>query len=185
MATQNPSITQNPGITQNSGMTEQVYDGLSGLGKFSAWLFIIIACLFAICFFVGGVFFIRSDDDDKYLRVKGIVTDVNCVDISMDKDKTYKCDITVEYVINNTKYTNKLFNTGERYIKNEPISLMVKKDDYNNVQIAQTDKTTMGIVFIIISVILLGLAYLNYYLTYNYKVFAAAQGTRTIFQLFT
>lgn len=168
-----------------------IYSGLGDLGMFKAVLCMIIALIVGLTLIVIGIYMIMYDDDNLYIRVKGSVVQPNCIKSSTTYDKNgkpmdnYKCDITVNYKINGTAYSNKMYLTGaSTYINNEPIDLMVRKDDLNNVQLGTINKSSIGSIMIICSLILVSLAYLNYYMTSNYRIFAAAQGTATVVGLF-
>jgi hypothetical protein len=168
-----------------------MYDGLSGVGTFKADLIMIIALIVGLVLVVIGIYMISTDDSDLYLKVKGLVVEPNCVKSSTTYDDkgrpidTYKCNILITYKVNGTAYSKKMYLAGQsNYIKDEPINLIIRKDDLENVQIESMNRTSMGSLMIIGSLVLVALAYLNYYLTHNYKIWAAAQGTETIVNLF-
>ncbi|VBB17695.1 hypothetical protein YASMINEVIRUS_158 [Yasminevirus sp. GU-2018] len=168
-----------------------LYDGASGLGTFKADLGMVIALVVGCVLIVIGAYLVVTDDSDKYLRIKGVVVSPNCVKSSVSYDdkgravENFKCNMVVSYKINGKVYSKKIYmNSSSSYIKDEPIDLMVSKTDYQNVQLASMDKSTLGSVMVLIAVVVVALSYLNYYLTHNYKVFAAAQGANTVVGLF-
>lgn len=168
-----------------------LYSGLNDVGVFKADLFMIIALILGLVFVVVGIYMIIYDDSNEYLRIKGLIMEPSCTKASTtydDKGKptdTYKCSIIVSYKVDNKTYSKKMYLSGNStYIKDEPIDLMIKKRDLNDVQLATMNNTSIGTIMIICSLFVVAIAYLNYYLTHNYKVFAAAQGTETIVSLF-
>jgi len=168
-----------------------IYDGLSGVGSFKADLIMIIALIVGLVLVVVGLYMVYMNDSDDYLNIKGYVIDPNCTKTSVNYDDkgrpidNYKCNVMVGYNINGRNYTKQMYLTNNStYIKDEPINLSVSKKDYNNVQIDTMNKSTMGSVMLISALVLVGFAYLNYYLTHQYKIFAAAQGTNTLVGLF-
>jgi hypothetical protein len=169
----------------------EIYSGLGGIGGFKAELYLIIAIIAAIILIVVSIYFIATDDENKYLRIEGNVLTPSCVKASTTYDErgrptdTYKCHIDVSYQINDKLYTKKIYVVGSsNYIAGEPISLMIDKNNNEDARIAIMSKSTIGSIMFGIALLAVGLAYLNYYITRKFRVFAAAQGTSTIVDLF-
>jgi hypothetical protein len=167
------------------------YDGASGVGKFKADLGMIIGVIISAVFMIIGIYMTIHDDDADYLRIRGKILQSECVKSSTlydDKGRpinNYKCNIMVTYMIDGQVYSSKMYMSGtSSYIKDEPVDLMVLKTDYTNVQFAYIDKSTMGYIMMLLSFGIIGIAYLNYYLTHNYKIFSVTQGFSTLFGLF-
>lgn len=168
-----------------------LYDGAKGLGTFKADLGMVIALIVGCVLIIIGAYMAATDDSDQYLKVRGLVIAPNCVKSSISYDDkgrvidNYKCNVVVTYKINGKVYSKKIYMTGSSsYIKDEPIDLIVSKMDYNNVQVASMDRASVGGVMVFVAIVVVALAYLNYYLTHNYKLFAAAQGANTVVGLF-
>lgn len=183
------------GKTQNTGgVTDwgnEMYSGLSGVGTFTADLTMVIALIIGSVMIVVGIWMVATDDDDRYLRIQGSVTQPNCTKTSTsydDKGKPtdqYKCNIVVAYKLDNNVYSKTIYMNGSSsYIVGEPISLMVSRSDHNDVQVASMSKGSTGCALFVVAPIIVALAYLNYYLTHNYRVYAAATGTKAIVGLF-
>ncbi len=179
-----------PAIVQNDWGTT-AYDGLNDLGVFKANLMMIITIIVATLVLIFGVYYIYTDDDDKYLRIQGTVMEADCSpsttnDSNGRTNVNYKCGILVDYKIDGKVYSKKIFskNSSSAYLKDETIDLVVSKNNYNDVQLSFMKKSTVGIIVIVTACVIVGLVYLNYYLTHNYKIFSAAQGTKTIFDVF-
>jgi hypothetical protein len=169
----------------------ELYSGLGGLGIFKADLIVLISIAVIVVLVLVGFGTIATDDSNKYENVQGIIVDPNCEKTSVSYDNkgypidNYKCHIMVTYQFAGKVYTNKIYQEGtSKYIKNEPVELLVTKNDPNTVQFATMNKTTKGCLFLSAAVLVGLLAYINYYLTYKYKVFAAAQGASSVFGLF-
>lgn len=168
-----------------------LYDGASGVGVFKADLVMIIAVIVAAVLVVIGIYMMMNDNDTDYLRIQGKVAQPNCVKSSTTYDDkgrpidNYKCNVVIQYMIDGKMYSKKMYVTGtSSYIKDEPVDLMVLKKDYTNVQFSYIDKSTIACVMMLLALGVVGIAYLNYYLTHNYKVFAATQGVTTLVGLF-
>jgi hypothetical protein len=139
---------------------------------------LITGIILSAIFVVVGIYMMINDDSYKYFRVKGVIVTPSCVKASTTYDKdgyptdVYKCNIVVAYKINGEVFSRKMYVTGSNnYEKDESIDLMVHKNNYDNVRLAFMDGTTVGCIFITVALIVISLAYLNYYVTYKYKKF--------------
>jgi hypothetical protein len=145
-------------------------------------LTIIIGITIGFVLIIVGMHMVMYDEEAEYLRVIGTITQAKYERISTSYDDKgneqiiNKYNIFVTYMINNIAYAKKLFVNGKtQYVKDNTIDLLVHKNDYTNVQLAYTRKSSFGIIFVISSLVIIGLVYLTYYLTYNYKMYAASQ----------
>lgn len=168
-----------------------LYDGASGVGVFKADLTMVIGAIIASVLIVIGIYMVMNDDDSNYLRIQGKVLQPNCVKTSTSYDdkgrstEHYKCNVVITYMIDGKVYSKTMYTTGTNaYIKDEPIDLMVLKKDYTNVQFAYMDRSSIGFIMMLLALGVVGITYLNYYVTHNYKVFAATQGVNTLVGLF-
>lgn len=168
-----------------------LYNGASDVGTFKADLFMIIAVIIGFFMIAMGMYMVITDDSEKYIRVTGIVAQPNCVRSSVSYDDkgraidNYKCNLAIDYKINGKTYTKKMYLSGKSsYVKDEPVELVIDKSNYENVKLASMTSSMIGGTMMVSAIVLFGIAYLNYYLTHNYKVFAAAQGAETIVGLF-
>jgi hypothetical protein len=172
--------------SSGSSLMSGVYKGTAGIGQFKASLGMIIAIVLGIILVLCGTYMVFYNDDDKYLPINGRILKTACVkkksyDSNGRQSTSYKCNITVGYKVDGKSYSKALFvRSSEDYLVNEPIRLWVEKDNHESVQQAGMQSSTTGSMMIGGAIILLGVAYLNYYLTYRYEVFASAQGIGTI-----
>jgi hypothetical protein len=168
-----------------------LYSDLGGIGTFFANFIMIAAIIIALVLIVLGMYTVMYNDDDKYVTVSGTVTSTDCVksatsynDRGQPSD-SYKCNVIVDYEYDGKKYSQKMYLTGgNAYIKNEPINLKLEKSKPNNVQLSGMTATSIGYIMIICAFGMSGLAYLNYYLAHNYRVYAASSGVKGIFNIF-
>ena len=176
---------------QVSDWGNTLYNGASDVGVFKADLTLIICLILSTILFVVGIYMIIYDDDEKYLRIKGVVVQPNCtvasktVDAKGISSTNYKCNVAVNYSINNKLYSKTIFTSGTTsYVKDEPVDLMILKTDYMNAQFAQMSNQSIGYILVLAAIGISGASYINYYLTHNYKLFAAAQGASAVAGLF-
>lgn len=181
--------SSNSGPVTDWGNT--MYSGLSDVGSFKAVLGLAVAALIGFFLLVVGIYMMFTDNSNKYLHIKGLVVESDCSKSQTTYNEKgypiegYKCNITVSYKINDTVLSKIIYTNGSStYIKNEPIDLMVEKENYENVLLSKMSGMVVGGLMVGGSVLMIGVAYLNYYLTQNYKVFAAAQGANTLTGLF-
>jgi hypothetical protein len=194
VSTNVPPPVYHSNVNPNQPVTDwpnNIYDGLSDLGLFKADLGMIIGLIIGLILIVLGIYLMVYDEDHKYLRITGQITQPNCVKSSTTYDEygkqtdSYKCNLNVTYQINGKTYSRKIYVSGtNNYINDEPISLMVMKDNHEDVQVAYMNRTTLASILFIVSILLIGICYLNFYVTHNYKVFSASQGANTIVSLF-
>jgi hypothetical protein len=158
------------------------YDKLNIVGESKAEFVLMIGIVFGLLFIIIGLYMAIYDDSDLYLRVKGSVVEPTCAKSNVTYDdkgypiNTYKCSIIVAYKIDGNVYSRKMFILGSNnFERNEPIDLMILKQDYTNIKAATTDGTTLGCIFVCMAFFSVGLAYLNYYLVYRYKTYYSSQ----------
>ena len=167
-------------VNASSGSTflEGTYKGTVGLGQFRATLSIIIAIVICIVLAVLGLWAMLFNTDHLYMLVDGNVVKSECI---TQKDSS-KCELTVGYKIDGQDYSKTIItNVSEKYFSNEPVKLWVTKSDYTNIVLASGPLATfsssaIGFMLILVAIMVFGLAYLNYYMTYNYEVYASTSG---------
>jgi hypothetical protein len=168
-----------------------INSGLEGVGTFKADLIMVVGLILSAILIVVGIYMIFHNDDNNYIRIKGVVSEPNCTKSSTTVDKNgnqsdvFKCNLVVTYMIDSNTFSKKIYvSGGSSYIKDEPIDLMVLKSNHNDAQIAFMGGSQMGSMFIGAALTIVALSYLNYYMTHNYRIFAASQGVNTIVSLF-
>jgi len=177
------SKADNPPQSTSKSATSQIYEGLSGVGKVAVSIELICAAVIAVILIITGIYFLSTNEENKFIRVKGAVTESTCNQItSYDTGKpviNYNCNIVVSYTIEQKIYYKSLVVLDPTYTKNAPIDLMVDKNNYENVQLASINKINTALILFIIAPVIFGLAYLHYWLTYKYQPIAALHGIGT------
>ena len=172
--------------SSGSGFLSGTYKGTVGIGQFRASLTLIVAIILAIIMALCGTYLVFNNDDEMYLTINGRVMKADCLsqqtrDSKGNVNTSYKCNITVGYEVDGEKFSKMIFvRSNEDYLQGEPISLWVKKNDLTNVREAGWPGNMVGSGLVFGALVVFGLAYLQYYLTYRYEVFAAAQGVGTV-----
>lgn len=176
--------------SSGSGFLSGVYSGSVSLGEFKATIGLIAALAIGVLVVLFGFYFIFYDDDGRYIQVTGKVMKSECIPITTyDRDNrpitSYKCNVTVGYKINNKDYSHSIFTkTSSSYLVNEPIQLWVDSTDYSDVQLANIRSSHIGSSLLCCAIVVVALAYLNYYMTHRFEIYASAQGASTVVDVF-
>jgi hypothetical protein len=157
-----------------------IYNSVSGLGELRSSLGLYIGGGVAIILGIVAIVFAFKNQSDL-IDTTAIVTQVTC----KPKDsKKYDCDLTVSFSINEKQYTGNFSMTSDKLLaQNDTILVSYNKTNPTIVTAKVTRNTSIALILGIVAVVLFAAVYLNYYLTHRYKIYAAAQGTETIFDL--
>ncbi len=160
-----------------------IYEDLNSLGIFVADLTLISMMIIGIMLVICGIYFIYVDDESQFMRLTGNVVDSVC---EKNSKNIFKCTLTVDYETNGKRYTKKLYQYDkiEQYMKGEPIDLIIAKCDHSVVKVAFKKMWKWGLTLILFALIMVGVSYINYYLSHNFKIYSAAQGIFVILNLF-
>ena len=166
--------------TENKGILSSLYTGSADLGVFMADLGMVVGLILGVMILLVG-FNKTLYEDDLYLNVMGRVKKILYKDNDGMESEPYYV-YNVMYNVGDTTYNERINQTHiiKQYMNNEPISLWVDKNDHNNVSLVRYNgPTLMSLALIIVS-----MAYVNYYLTHRFKFYAAGKGTSTVFNMF-
>lgn len=164
-------------------LPERIYDGASDLGKFQALISLILAIIVFVIMFIAGAYLYFSDQSNLF-DTKAIIKDVKCKENNIsygNKQKiVYNCNILVEYNLNGKNIMAQL-NTNDNILRNinQTIDITYDINDPNNVSLPIMRNSTMGFMLSSIGLLILGGAYLLYYMTNRFKLFASSQGAST------
>jgi hypothetical protein len=164
----------------------KIYSGLADLGQFKAYIYIILGTIVSIIMLGVGIMYIHKDDSNDYTSVDGTIKKVvECKSYENNygdkKIKINKCSLLVAYKYEEKDIEKQIFvESSKFFIEQEPVKLMIKKNDSSNVKLddALSMKTT-GILLIFGGVTCFLLCWLYYYLTHRFEVFSAFSGLGT------
>lgn len=182
--------TTNVGTTDGSTFLSGLYSGSVSLGMFRATLSLVAAIVIGVLIVMVSMYCIFYNDDDRYINVTGKVMKAECEPITTYDEKgrpitRHKCNIVVGYKINDREYSNSIFTTStEKYLVNEPIALWVDAVDHDDVQLAGIKSSHIGSALSCFAVMIVLAAYLNYYMTNRFEIYASAQGASTVVDVF-
>lgn len=158
--------------TEKKSLGEDIYSGAASFGR--AWAFIgaIIGTIIGIGLFIGGIYLATRKVSIE--TVQAIITSVNCRPI---QNNNQMCNIGIEYTFKNEKKnTNIDYNGNRMFSVNQKIDVYINLDKPSEITIDSPASKTAGIIMIIVGIIIIGLAWLWYWLTKRYKFLGAAQG---------
>lgn len=169
---------------EDGGMFSSLYSGSADLGVFMADLGMIVGLILGVILLLMGSNRIMFEDN-LHLEVVGKVVKSSCqasnINLGRNSATTYKCNVIVTYKVGETVYNRPLFvNSAEQYVDNEPITLWVDKSDFTNVSVSGYNGPTL----MSLALLIVGVAYFNYYLTHRFKFYAAGRGTSAVFNMF-
>jgi hypothetical protein len=162
----------------------EVYSDASSLGVFTSTLWLYIAMCICIIFVIISIYLFSSR---KTLETtKAIITNASC-NTSFDSKsnaRTATCTIDIEYFVEYKKYANKLITTDKYHDVGDQIDVSYDINNPDNVYYNTFSTTSIALILLCIGAIILGSAYLQYYLSSNYKIYAAGTGASNIVALF-
>lgn len=152
-------------------ITETIYEDAAAIGRFRAWIGLIVACVIAFILLIVGIVKLYSGKTNQ--TVPGTIKTVSCT----LSNKTYQCNATVAYTVNQIGYTkNIVLNSSTPYTAGQDITIYVNPADPNDVS-AVSDIS--GWYFISGAILFVLIGYAMYWLSQKYKFFAAAEGVGT------
>lgn len=165
-----------------SSFGENLFKGTATLGHFYSKIGLGIGSIISILLLIGGIYLLTTNQNNL-IDTSAKIKSSNCTKNNITKNNKeiiYNCDLDVLYIVEGKEYNNRINLNTENNNNTGDIMITYDKNDPNKVtrQIFRNKYT--GIIMIIFSVIIFGGSYLNYYITGNYEIAAAAQGVSTI-----
>jgi hypothetical protein len=153
----------------------KVYSGLGEFAVINAVIGLVIGTIISVILIIIGINIFRKKKVYTE-KVSSTVVKSVCSQVSGNDTVTYKCDLELEYTIDNKTYVASLSKTSN--IKYEVGSKMEIYHEKGNPENASTniDSNTAGYILLIVGVVIIAMVYLNYYLVRKYKGYAAISG---------
>jgi hypothetical protein len=148
----------------------------------TTFIFVIMTIICLICIIVG-IFLIKAST--KKMSITANVTKnsecsiVESYDNKNRKISSMVCNTTVEFTVNDTKYTGVLNTEGTKYNQNNPINIYYDKENPNNISYSNAQKY-IGIGLITFFSIVFILLCIDLYATYNSKMYSSIKGVSEI-----
>ena len=160
--------------TQNVG--NDIYDGMATIGKTTAILQMICACIIGIALMACGIYMFTHPSN--YVNSNGIVTNCSC----NQTGTTIRCDVTLTHFVNGISYTgNALSNT--LYQNGTTVSISYDPNNPSNISIGQTHGSLVSIILCVMGLCIMIGGCVNYYLTGVSKTYAAVSGASNMLHM--
>jgi hypothetical protein len=169
----------------DTGLGNKLYQGAVDFGRFKAKVGLWIAGFIAIIMFVVGVMLAMKQEDPNIVDGIATVTKVSCTSHIQQVGKSfqteYNCTADIEYEVDGKKHvTNMNFlNRMAQLFVGSHVEISYDKNDPTKVTERQMKAKYIGWGLIGGSFLLVGLAYLSYYITMSYELVAVSQGAST------
>jgi hypothetical protein len=175
--------------TNTEGLGSEIYQGSSELGIFTAKLGLGVGVVVGVFMMLMGIYIMMYNEDDKYLNIQAKIAKADCTrydSYSDSKSQTkYKCKLIVAYMIDGKMYQTVIHTDSSTvYMADEPITIMVEKANFNKASLSGTSSSMIGSVLFGFALVMMGLCYLNYWMSTNFKVYSAGQGVGTAWRGF-
>lgn len=170
----------------SQSFADNIYSDAASLGRLKAFVGLIIGCIISFILFLVGLFKIFSTNKHT-MAVKATITKIIQCQSLDSKQMSYECMIDLSYNVNDTPYNISTFSTTGPSEKQVGQILTVYYDPSNPSSVSshsKHDDQVLGWSMIGFSLLVVGMAYLFWWLSNRYKFFAAAEGAQTVSQLF-
>lgn len=160
--------------TKNVG--NEIYDGAADVGKVSVTISSFIMGFISIILFIAGVYLLLKKNVHTF-TISSTVLDAECSQYAVKNQIKNNCNLHISYNYDGKTFGGKLTTSGEKYSKGDNVDIYIdptNPSDYSTESL-HTDRMA-GWISIGIAIFIIAMTILNYYLTYKYKFFAAAQG---------
>lgn len=152
-------------------VAETIYEDAAAIGRFRAWIGLMVACVIGFILFIAGVAKLYSGKTNQ--AVSGTIKTVSCT----LTNKTYQCNAVVSYMVNENGYnTNIVLTSATPYTVGQNLTIYVNPSDPNDIS-ANADMSGWYFIAAAVFIVLIGYAVL--WVSQKYKFFAAAEGVGT------
>ena len=148
-------------------------DALVEYERTMSFVTLIIAILIGLCLCCFGISLILNDDSDDWVKTDSTIAKVDCT----QNGDTYTCDLRVDYVVDNIPYKfipiTIQANSVESYAIGDTLKIEYEKS--NNITIrlqSNTNPYVTSCSSLFLSLIIVGVAYANYYIKQQSEVAA-------------
>ena len=152
-------------------------DALVEYERMMSFVTLIIAIIIGLCLCCCGISLIVNDDSDDWVKTDSTIAKVDCT----QNGDTYTCDLRVDYVVNNIPYKFIPITIQANSVASYAIgdTLKIEYEKSNNITIrlqSNTNPYVTSCSSLFLSLIIVGVAYANYYIKQQSEV-AALLGT--------
>lgn len=152
-------------------IAETIYEDAAAIGRFRAWIGLIVACVIGFILFIAGIAQLYSGKTKE--PVTGTIKTVSCTLVKTN----HECNAMITYMVNGNGYNTNVFLTSKTpYTAGQTLTVYVNPADPNDVS-AFSDIS--GWYFLGGAVLVVLIGYAMFWISHRYKFFAAAEGVGT------
>lgn len=161
----------------------ELYDEASSLGTFTSKMRLFSAIIVCIILLIISIVLFATKKE--YISTNALVKTALCDSVYNEKSKssTINCTLEVEYTVDYKEYRNRLVTYDTTHNIGDKIDILYNKNDPNDISYSVFSTTIIALILLGTGVLILGGAYLNYYLSSNYKMYAAGNAAGEIIDL--
>lgn len=165
-----------------ANFASEIYDDTSSLGRIISLISLIVGIIIAIVLFICAFSYQTTPDNPS---TTATILSASCATIINNNETEYSCILNLKYTINNKEYTNNITTQSNIYYnQNAIIDITYELDNPNKIYIKPLNNKTISLISCGVGVVIILGSAINYYLTYNYKFYAASQGVASTINLF-
>jgi hypothetical protein len=160
---------------------ENVYEAASMYGQAKSIMAAFFGSVIGLILLGIGIYFVtKKDSFDK--DVIGVLDEATCTSFTITRngknETNYKCDLTISYTINSTKYTKQMVldSSPNPYNKGNSIDLEYNSSNPNDFRLKEIKKSYLGSGSIVVAILIVVGVWLSFWLTRTNKTYAAATG---------
>jgi len=153
---------------------QEVYEGTASLGRFMAWVGLVVGGFISLILIVIGlVILIKKDNHSAKTVAK-----VKAAECKANTDNrgatTISCQLTITYNVDGKEYEKQMSTTGKMVNKED--TMEIRYDPSNPDNFTDSNRKVVGWILLCIGLIILGVSIFQWYVATRYKMGAAAHG---------
>lgn len=160
------------------------YNSTAAYGRFRATTGLMLVVVISGILMVWGVYNLYKKMTTSIALAK--ITEPNCRLNELEKNKdsntipsiSYTCNLDITYTLDKIYYSKLSYYGNKQYYKGELIKIAYSNNDIRDIEWPVSN--WIIIIPILVSIILFGLSYSNYYMTKTSKDYAALRGSLNI-----
>ena len=166
----------------SSSTINSVIDDTATLGKITTSISFIISIIIGIILIICAIV-IGNKQQKPFINAEILSAKCDSYNkiINNRNEIRYSCILKLKYTINNIEYLRDISTESNRfYNPNTFIEIEYDEKNPNLASIKGLDNSTQSYISIGIAVLIIGIAWLNFYLTNKSKAYASIQGFSTL-----
>jgi hypothetical protein len=163
------------------GWGDKIYSGAAEFGMFWANVGAIIGTIIGVLLIGGGIY--NWFKKDKYRNeVQGRITEATCAPVTQGNQQVQQCALKIEYMVDGKTYPFQTTRSDQFYAKDHTVLLRYNPDNPAEASMDMSAESK-GLGMMLFGLIVLAIAWINWYIKRRYKFAAAAGGVGAAFDM--